>query len=634
MAEDPTRTPTRQLLFGAVASFLVGWTLWQLLYAGFLGTYWLWPIFVLIPDAWKGTYAFVVSVYAYYALVIGGLSFFFGRLGHWPEVVRRARARVRSLNESAGAGPRPATPPPDADPARWPAVRAAGAAVVADRLTDELHAGRLSDVDHARISRAWSASRQPYTDFINDVTARGGAAFAHGSGARDLPARRAHHDLVVGQVRIGTAVDDGDRNPAEYRGAGIAMNPDVLGTSVLVMGPRDGAVRVIEPVVEAACLQALTGSTAVVAVTSAGSRLAADECFDAVVRIGSPVGLDLWAGTEEIDVAAAMLAEALVGDLVDALPGGDSRRAATALAQLIGPWQAVHGVLPSVPELRDLLDGGAVLTELRRALESKEGMGAHLRELDAHERQARAAGGAAALLAERIALLDRPVFADFFAAQEGSNRRLLSLRALRQPGARIRVDLPERAHADASRILARLVMAQFVECATDRQHQDQDVFTLLVLDEAAQTVTPQALRGLQRLAGRAGVVLALRALDDVPERLRSPLVGAFGCRVVCTGVAPWDAALFAEAWGTAWVETRSVTDRQLVADEPFTKVMHGLRRLVTGRAVTAQSVTVRREERQRVSASELTHLPPRHAVISMTTVHGERTPPILTKLED
>ncbi|WP_256340624.1 ATP-binding protein [Streptomyces sp. 2112.2] len=634
MAEDPNRTPTRQLLFGAVASFLVGWTLWQLLYANYLGTYWLWPIFVLIPDAWKGTYAFVVSVYAYYALVIGGLAFFFGRLGHWPEVVRRARARVRSLNESAEAGPRPTTPPPDADPARWPAVRAAGAAGVADRLTDELHAGRLSDVDHARITRAWSAARQPYTDAINEVMARGGGAFAHGSGARDLPGRRAHHDLVAGQVRIGTAVDDGERNPAEYRGAGIAMSPDVLGTNVLVMGPRDGAVRVIEPVVEAACLQSLTGSTAVVAVTSAGSRLAADECFDAVVRIGSSVGLDLWAGTEDVDVAAAMLAEALVGDLVDALPGGDSRRAAIALAQLIGPWRAVHGAFPTVPELRDLLDGGAVLAELRRALESK-GMSPHLRELDAHERQARAAGGASALLAERIALLDRPAFTEFFAARrDGGVRRLLSLRLVGRPGVRIRVDLPERVHAEASRILARLVMAQFIECATDRLHQDQDVFALLVLDDGAQTVTPQAVRGLQRLAGRAGAVMALRALDDVPERLRSPLVGAFGCRVVCTGVAPWDANLFAEAWGTAWVETRSVTDRQLVADEPLTKVLHGLRRLVTGRAVTAQSVTVRREERQRVSASELTQLPPRHAVISMTTVQGERTPPILTRLED
>ncbi|MFI1308536.1 ATP-binding protein [Streptomyces sioyaensis] len=633
MAEDPNRTPTRQLLFGAVASFLVGWTLWQLLYAGFLGTYWLWPIFVLIPDAWKGTYAFVVSVYAYYALVIGGLAFFFGRLGHWPEVVRRARARVRSLNESE-AGPMPTTPPPDADPARWPAVRAAGAAVVADRLTDELHAGRLTDVDHARITRAWSAARPPYTDFVNDVVARGGAAFAHGSGARDLPGRRAHHDLVTGQVRIGTAVV-GDRNPAEYRGAGIAMSPDVLGTNVLVMGPGDCAARVVEPVVEAACLQALTGSTAVVAVTSAGSRLA-DGCFDAVVRFGGPVGLDLWAGTADVDVAAAMLAEALVGDLVDALPGGDSRRAAIALAQLIGPWQAAHGVFPSIPELRDLLDGSAVLAELRLVLESK-GMSTHLRELDAHERQARSAGGASALLAERIALLDRPALTQFFTAreegEEGGVRRLLSLRTLGRPGARIRVDLPERVHAEASRILARLVMAQFVECATDNQ-QDQDVHALLVLDDGAQTVTPQALRGLQRLAGRAGAVLALRALDDVPERLRSPLVGAFGCRVVCTGVAPWDANLFAEAWGTAWVETRSVTDRQLVADEPFTKVMHGLRRLVTGRAVTAQSVTVRREERQRVSASELTQLPPRHAVISMATVQGERTPPILTRLED
>ncbi|MFF4291386.1 ATP-binding protein [Streptomyces sp. NPDC001633] len=617
-------------MFGAVASFCVGWVLWQLLYAGYLGTYWLWPLFVLMPDSWRGTYSFVVAVYAYYALIIAGLAWFFGRLGHWPELARRVRAGIR--DNAPEAGPRPTTPPPDVDPARWPEVRSGGAGEAADRLTEELHHGRMNDVDHARITRAWSARRGPEA-FTTEVLARGGGAFVHGSGARDMPGRRAHHDLVVNQVRVGTAVVDAERTPVEYRGAGIAVEPDVLGTNMLVVGPADGTARIVRPVVESACLQALTGRTAVVAVTAAGSRLAPDTAFDAVVRIGadSTVGLDLWAGTDDADVAASVLAEALVGDLTDALPGGDSRRAAIALAQLIGPWQAVHGSLPAVPELRDLLDGGAALGELRAALESKH-LVSHLRELDAYERQAQA-GGPTALLAERVALLDRPAFSRFFSPHDGDTgvRRLLSLRTLERP-VRVRVDLPERAHAEAARILARLVLAQFIECATDRPGGD---FALLVLDDAAQTVTPQTLRGLQRLqAGRAGVVLGLRALDDVPEHLRSPLVGAVGCRVVCAGVAPWDAQLFASAWGTAWVETKTVTDRQLVADEPFTKVVHGLRRLVTGRHVTAQSVTVRREERQRYSASELTDLPPRHAVISLTTVTGERTPPILTKLED
>jgi len=82
-----------------------------------------------------------------------------------------------------------------------------------------------------------------------------------------------------------------------------------------------------------------------------------------------------------------------------------------------------------------------------------------------------------------------------------------------------------------------------------------------------------------------------------------------------------------------WVETRTITNRQLVSDEPMTRVMHRLRKMVTGRYVSAESVTVRQEQRQRWSASELANeLPPGHAVLSMTTVRGERTPPVLTNL--
>ncbi|WP_431985382.1 hypothetical protein [Streptomyces qinglanensis] len=76
-----------------------------------------------------------------------------------------------------------------------------------------------------------------------------------------------------------------------------------------------------------------------------------------------------------------------------------------------------------------------------------------------------------------------------------------------------------------------------------------------------------------------------------------------------------------------------MTNRQLVSDEPVTKVLHGLRRMVTGRYVSAESVTVHREQRQRWSPSDLANeLPAGHAVLSLTTVRGERTPPILTKL--
>ncbi|MEU6079858.1 ATP/GTP-binding protein [Streptomyces sp. NPDC047108] len=688
--EEPDRIPGRQLLSGALIAFLCGWLLWSLLWNQYLEGWWIFvkdwwllPMLLLVPDDWKATQGFVAISYLYYALVLTGLAIGFGRIGNWHELWRRYGvplwplfvllpgvwremprtaswleavsnlyyallvAAVVAVVGRAGTWPKlrqhrraeqaaQAPPEPEADPAEWPDLRAAGAGAAADALAAEARAGRMNDVDHARIGRAWQSvqARPSRLDaFVETVRQQGAAACAHPSGARDLPARTGLHDLRTRQVRIGAAADEA-RNPYAYRGAGSALDPGLLGTSLLAVGPPGAGKtgHLVRPVVEALCLQALAGQAAVVAVGAAGAGLGPDEAFDVVIRIGQPdsaYDLDLYGGTSDPDAAAAMLAEALVGDLAATLPGGDSRRAATALAQVLGPFRAVHGRFPAVPELRELLDGSeAALGGLRSALEAS-GESTQLRELDARERQSGRAGDAGALLADRIALLDRPAFAGFFdPAGEGSP---FSLRALEHP-LRVRIDLPERGHAEASRLLARLVLAQFAECATARN--DRSLFTCVVLDDATQTVTPESLRGIQRLrSANAGAVLTLRTLEDVPEALRTPLLGAVGCRMAFAGVTTWDGARFAEVWGKEWVEARDITNRQIIADEPLTRVVHTVRRLVTGRAVTAESVTVRRVERERWSASELAHsVPAGHAVLSLTTVRGEHAPPVLVDL--
>ncbi|MFF3196695.1 ATP-binding protein [Streptomyces misionensis] len=623
--------PTRQLLVGAGVSAVGAWLVWSLLWNNVLGDWWIWPLVMITPDGWFQSWYFVIASWVYYVLVYGGIIVFFGRLGRWGELVRRARAAVRRANaravaSGAVAAP-PAAPAPEADPALWPQLRLDGAAEVADRLSAELRDGLMTDVDYARIDHAWRTGRAR-GEIEAEVRARGAAACLHGSGARDIPGRTARHDLAVRQVRIGAAVDV-ERTPRAYRGAGIALDPAVLGTSALVVGPSGRDTEgVVRPVIESLCLQALAGQAAVVAVTSSGGAVAPPEgAFDVVVRTGGDGGhgLDLYAGLTDADEVAAVLAEALVGDLAEA--GADGRWAAVALSQLLGPWRAVHGRWPEVGELRDLLDTEAVRADLRAALDAR-GDQAHLRDLGAFERRTATSRGAVESLAARVALLDRPAFRGFLTA---SDDRAFSLRRIDRP-VRVHVVLPERIHAEASRIIARLVLAQFTACASTRRDRNQ--FAFLVLEDALHTVTPYALRALQQLrTSHAGVLLTLRTLADVPEGLRDPLLAAVGCRVVCSGVSSWDARHFSAAWGTEWVDTRIVTHRQVFADRPFTRAVHMLRKVITGKHVTTEAVTVRREERERWSASELaTGLEAGHAVISLASVSGGQMPPILTRL--
>ncbi|WP_246213042.1 ATP-binding protein [Streptomyces abyssomicinicus] len=638
--EEPEVTPARQLVTGAVISFLVGWLVWSLLWNGYLGGWWLLPLWAMVPDSWAEPHSVgaVIAVYAYYAVVGGIILLAVARLGRWAELWRRFGPPAWTAREPAAAT---TVRSADEDPAHWPELRASGspeAVAAADRLAADARTGLMRDIDHARLTRAWQSVRAgqlPPAAFAEAVLRDGAAACPHPSGARDLPVRTARHDLLTGQVRVGAAADD-PRNPYAYRDAGVALAPDLLATSLVAVGPAGSGKTsaLVRPLAESLTLHALAGRAAVVVVGTDGAGLGPADAYDVVIRIGdpgSPHDLDLYGGTTDPDEAAAVLAEALAGDVADPqAPAEGGRRPATVLAQLLGPFHAVHGRFPSVPELRALLDGDpAPLAALRQALARDPAHGSLVRELDARERQAGRHGDAAPLLADRIALLDRPAFSGFF--DTTGRTRPFSLRALDHP-VRVRLDLPRHGHVEAARILARLVLAQFSASVAVRQ--DRSLFACLVLDEAAGVVTPEAVRAVQRLRSvNAGVVLTLRTLDDVPRALRGPLLGSVGCRVALAGLTPWDGQDFAEVWGKEWTEARDVTDRQIVAETPAGKALHALRRVITGHAPTARAVTVRQVERERWSASDLAHgVPPGHAVLSLTTAAGEHAPPLLTDL--
>ncbi|OQR64256.1 ATP/GTP-binding protein [Streptomyces maremycinicus] len=578
----------------------------------------LFSLIVLISGSYE-LFASPLFTNALYTVITLLVVWPFAKVGGWWPYARERLAARR-------AGPGQAAPEVERPRAQWPELRDAGEYEAAELLTAEVAAGRMNDVDCVRVRRAWTAG---LADFRDTVLRQGGAAWTHPSGARDLPRRTARHDLLTGQVRVGRWVA-AERTPTSYHDAGAALGPEVLGTSLLAIGPSgSGKTRtLVEPLTEALALQALTGSCAVVAVSSPGGPLGSDSAFDVIVGIGNPASvhdLDPYAESEDPDEAAAILAEALVGDL-DTVSG---QSATTALAQVLGPYRSAHGCFPTLPELRELLEGEpGALAALREAVAGDEVM---RRELEARIRQTGNPGDAGRALADRLALLDRPVFAEFFGG--GSNaHRAFSLRAVAHHPLRVRVDLPERGHEEAARLITRLVLAQFHTVV----REPRDHFVCLVLDDATGTVTDGSVRRLQRLRSQnAGVVLALRSIGDVPEALHGPLYGAVGCRMAFSGITTWDGSRFAQTWGTEWVETTEVAQHTVFADQPMTRAIHALRKLVTGKAVTTDAVTVREVERERWSASRLAHeVPPGHAVLSLTSVRGEHAPPLLVDLRD
>ncbi|WP_245984350.1 ATP-binding protein [Streptomyces tateyamensis] len=643
--DDEQPVPTGILLIRALLNLVVGAVVfWQ-------GT--VWEAELLGISGLEGFEALIVLLLEA-APVAAVVIYFFGRMGRWKEVYRRflsprrlhqyadrvrdesvqLRARAITSEDGTPLVPAQVTPEePAADP--WGVLRAARIELAAvDRDT---RVGEVTDVDYVRINRVYQeVVREPglLAAFAEQVAGRGAAACVHPSEARDLVGRTAEHDLLVGQVRLGT-VQDVPKNPAAHRGAGFALDAQLLGTSLLAVGPAGTGktARLARPVAEALCLQALARTACVVVVGAAEAQLGPDQGYDVVIAPGDPAsgyGLDLYGAAADPDGAAARLADALLPDELSAR----AQSARIALQQVVGPFHAGYGRYPGVRELRALLGGeAAAWGELVAALRERGLSAVH--EADVQQRRARQgqADDPGALLADRLALLDRPAFAGCFSQGEPGARPAFAMRALEHP-LRVRVKLPERGHPEAARILARLVVGQFLQAAVARA--DRSLFAGLVVDDASAALDLGAVQGLSRLrAANAGAVLLLRSLVDLPEALRVPLFGAVGCRMAFPGIAPWDGKLFSEAWGTVVVRERAVTLAPDTSGGVLRKAGRLVRKALAGTTAQTESVTTREVERERWSPSDLAHaLPTGHAVVSLTTVAGEQVPPLLVDLRD
>ncbi|MFI6850005.1 ATP-binding protein [Kitasatospora sp. NBC_00085] len=624
-AED-AKVPTWPLLLRAGLNTVVGWLTY--VYGVELAKYATTMIGVL-PT--RSAFVAVSVILTLNILVLAVVIKVFGRMGRWPEVWRRYAAPVLSRTVTREE---PAEPVGVAEVERpddpWAELRRGGAGAAAGLLDAE----PVGDVDYTRIQRAWeSAQADPVfvPAFVEQVTARGAAAFAHPSEARELPGRVERHDLLLRQVRLGTA-QDVPKNPLTHRTAGFALDPEVLGTSLLAVGPAGTGktARLARPVAEAFCLQALAGTACTVVIGAADADLGPDAWYDVVIAPGdqrSAYGLDLYGAAQDPDEAAARLAEALLPDELTAR----AENARTTVQQVVGPFHAAFGRYPGVRELRALLAGEPeALESLVKALRAAGRLGSYERDLEHRERQRGRADDPGALLADRLTLLDRPAFEGAFTT-DGTGRPPFAMRVLDHP-LRVRVKLPERSHPEAARMLSRLVVGQFVQAAAARE--DRSLFAGLVVDDASAALDAHIVRGLQRLrAANAGAVLLLRTLVDLPEALRAPLFGAVGCRMAFPGIAPWDGRLFSEAWGTHLVRETAVTHAPDTSGGALRRVGRLGRKALSGTTAQTESVTTRDVERLRWSPSDLAHaLPAGHAVVSLTAVSGEQVPPLLVDL--
>jgi hypothetical protein len=593
------------------------------------------PILYLVLLIPVGLFASVIGIpsgpvrVVYPLLICVGCGYY----GDWLGAYRHLRDRYF-------APPRTVTVAPVARPDLWAELRSAGYETAARRLDEEVDGGQLTDVDYVRVARvvkqsARSGSPERLRPVALQIEEHGGAAFVHASQQRDLPVPRlVQHDLITGQARLGIAADTA-RNPAGYQRRWFALDTEVLRTSMLVIGPAGaGKTRSFaRPIIEMLGLQTLVGLASVVVIDPSGSafgpevlpgffdvdidptrpaprRAAADSASAdaASPESGSAEpeagwGFDLFGGATTPDEAADRLAGALLPpETARDDPTADSAARNTLYTVISGFHQREN----RYPTLRELID-------------------AALRD------------SSVTLLNERLRLLDRPALIDLF---DGRARRF-SMRAINKP-TRVRIALPEGSSPQAARIMARLAIAQFVQVVA-APDADRSVFKGLVVDEAGRFVDEYVVQGLQRArASNAGIVLLAQSMGQFPEHLRSAVFTGTGCKAVFAGVEPQDARYFAEYWGTVWAaQTTVTTGASNRADtghsaapgekrraKPLVQALTGNTSVEQYRSVATQAV-----ERPVWSLSEIINdVPTGHALVSLATPDGLRTPPVLVNL--
>lgn len=192
----------------------------------------------------------------------------------------------------------------------------------------------------------------------------------------------------------------------------------------------------------------------------------------------------------------------------------------------------------------------------------------------------------------------------------------------------MRVVLPEAQYPDASLILARLVVSQFVQVVLSTD-SNRTIFKSLIIDEAGRFVDDYVARGVQRVrAHNAGLVLLTQTLSEFRPDVRPTVFGSTGCKAVFAGVDPADAQAF-----SAWFGEHYVTEITRSRGQQASQRYDGTHAPAGHNQSESRSISIRQVERPRWSPSDIiTAIPAGHAVISLARSTGQRAGPVLVNL--
>lgn len=497
-----------------------------------------------------------------------------------------------------------------------------------------------NDVDWARLLLAVQrACRDPggpeAAALTEEIVALGAAAVPHSSGQRDLPTPRyARHNLLHGQVRLGRTV--GNRQSAVGGDLDFGVDHDALRTSMLVVGPPgSGKTRgVALPLVEHLCLSSLTNEASIVVLDPKGDDFALPGWFDVTIDPVAPTtGFDLYGGADDPDSAADRLAGALLpadtsADLAYFMNSGRN-----ALYACLAPFRLALRRWPTVRELIGLMrqDKG-IITTVRQALTGSSDQDYANRLLNSRRDQLGRRTDPGQSMTELLMQLDRPALVNLF-----DRRDKFSMTEINRP-LRVRIAIPESRYPEASRILARLTVAQFVHTTSD-PGTNREIFKGLLVDEAGRFVDEYVARGVQKLrSNNAGLILLTQTLSDIPKELRTTVFGSAGCKIVFGRIPPDDARLFSEWFGEEWISDITLHKGIQVNTGSSRGISVGTGGISWNRGESrtygrTSGMSARRVERARWTPSDLTSgIDPGHCVAALSRSTGEHTGPIYVNL--